>query len=108
MSNIVPLSMLSSVAVLDSSLEGWTLLGASADSPRVFLFQVVFERPFAAPPLVHVAIVGLDVENNDAARLRVRAVDIGPGGFCIHVETWLNTRVWSVDVSWLAIGGAHH
>ena len=98
--------MLSSVTVLDSSLEGWTLLDGDASSARVFLFEVRFERAFAASPLVHVAIAGLDVENNDAARLRVRAVDIHSGGFCIHVETWLHTRVWSVDVSWLAIGGS--
>ncbi len=98
--------MLSAVTVLDSSLDGWTLLDVPADEARTFAFPVTFEQPFAAPPLVHVAITGLDVGNQDAARLRLRAVDIGPSGFTIHVETWLNTRVWAVDVSWLAIGTA--
>ena len=97
--------MLSSVAILDSNLEGWTLLDAGPDSSRAFVFKVNFERPFATSPLVHVAIAGFDIENHDAARLRVRAVDIHAGGFGIQVETWLSTRVWSVDVSWLAIGG---
>lgn len=104
MSNLVPFSVLSSVAVLDSSLDGWTLLDVPATDMRVFNFSVVFERPFASSPLVHVALVGLDVENTDATRLRLRALDITPNGFTIHLETWLNTRVWGADVSWLAIG----
>jgi hypothetical protein len=106
MSNLVPLSMLSAVTVLDSNLEGWTLLDVPAEETRAFQYDVTFEQPFAAAPLVNVAISGLDVGNQDAARLRLRAVDIHPGGFSIRAETWLNTRVWSVDVSWLAIGAA--
>ena len=106
MSNVIPLTVLSAVAVLDSKLEGWTLLEVPATEPRVFTYSVTFERAFATAPLVHAAIAGFDVENQDSARLRVRAENITPTGFVISVETWLNTRVWSVDVSWLAIGYA--
>ena len=34
----------------------------------------------------------------------VRAEQITAEGFTIVVETWLHTLVWSVDLSWLAIG----
>lgn len=104
MSNLLPISMLSAVTTLTSELAGWTLLDVPADAARIFTHEVSFEQPFAVPPLVHLAISGLDVGNQDATRLRVKALDIGPGGFTIHVETWFNTRVWAVDVSWLAIG----
>jgi hypothetical protein len=45
------------------------------------------------------------VSNEDNLRVRVRALDIVATGFSLQVETWLHTRIWSVDVSWLAIGG---
>jgi hypothetical protein len=106
MSDLVPFTLLSAVTVLDSNLDGWTLLDVPAEAPRVFDFTVAFERSFSVAPLVHVAIAGLDVGNHDAARLKVQALDIHPGGFTIRAETWLNTQVWRVDVSWLAIGSA--
>jgi hypothetical protein len=86
MSNLVPFKMLSAVAVLDSSLEGWSLL----DIP--------------ATALVHVGLVGLDVSKEDNLRVRLRALDVSAEGFTLHAETWFNTRIWSVEVSWLAIG----
>jgi hypothetical protein len=106
MADLVPFTMLSAVAVLDSSLPGWTLLDVPADQPRVFLYEVAFERPFVQAPLVHVGVSGFDIGNHDAARLRVSAVDIHADGFTLRVETWLNTQVWRVDVSWLAVGSA--
>lgn len=104
MSNLVPFTMLSAVTVLDSSLEGWQLLEGPAEGPRTQRYQVEFERPFTNAPLVHVGITGLDVSKDDNVRLRVRATDISARGFVIEAETWLNTRIWAVDVTWLAIG----
>jgi len=106
MSALVPLHMLSAVACLNSELDGWTLLDVPASEPRAFEHVVHFERGFSSAPLVHVAICGFDVGNQDAARLRVRAVAAHEGGFTIRVETWLNTQVWAVDISWLAVGTA--
>ena len=107
MSTIAPLTLLSAVVVLDSSREGWSLLDGSIDAAntsRVYLHTVAFERPFLAPPVVHVGIVGLDVGNQDNVRIRVRAIDITANAFTLQAETWWNTKVWGVDVSWLAIG----
>lgn len=106
MSQLVPLNVLSAVAVLDSSLAGWQLLDVPATSSRKFQYRVVFERPFAAPPLVHLGVTGLDVSKDDNLRVRVRALDIDSDGFLIEAETWLNTKIWCVEVSWLAIGSS--
>jgi len=103
MSSIAPLSMLSAIVPLGSLLEGWTLLGGSGD--RSYRHAVNFDRPFSAPPVVHLGISGLDASKSDNLRVRVRADSVGPHGFTIVVETWLHTQIWSVDVSWLAIGG---
>jgi hypothetical protein len=104
MSYVAPLSLLSATVVLDASLEGWSLLEPSTGRDRAFGYHVTFGRPFSAPPVVQVGIVGLDVSKEDNVRVRVRALDITASGFTLWAETWLNTKIWSVEVSWLAIG----
>lgn len=104
MSSIAPLSILSAVAQLSSSLEGWTLLDADLQGTRSYRYPVQFERAFAATPIVQLGVVGLDSSKDDNLRLRVRAEEISEQGFTIVVETWLHSQLWSVDVSWLAIG----
>jgi hypothetical protein len=104
MSQIAPLTVLSSAVVLGTSLEGWSLLDPSSDHSRVFRYLVSFNQGFSAPPVVHVGIVGLDASKDDNLRVRVRAIDITATGFIVEAETWLYTRLWSVEVSWLAIG----
>lgn len=104
MSNVAPLNLLSAVVVLDSTLDGWTLLEPAGGVRRSFRQPIEFEQSFAARPLVHVGVVGVDVSKDDNFRLSVRAEDITRYGFSLRVETWLNTQIWSVEVSWLAIG----
>jgi hypothetical protein len=104
MPSVSPLSLLSAVAVLDASLEGWSLLEPSAEQERVYQYRVAFRHAFSTPPVVQVSIVGLDVGKDDNLRVRVRAIDINETGFTIRAETWLHTQIWSVEVSWLAIG----
>ena len=104
MSNLVPFKLLSSVESLSHLLDGWTLLEAATDEERVFRYSVPFESPFSRAPVVQLSIVGVDASNEDNLRLKVRAIDITDQGFTIEAETWFNTRVWGVDVSWLAIG----
>jgi hypothetical protein len=102
MSTLAPLAMLAAVVPLGSSLEGWTLLDGSG--PRTFRYAVAFEHAFSAPPVVHLGVVGVDAGKDDNLRVRVRAEDVTSGGFTIVSETWFNTRLWAVDVSWLAVG----
>jgi H-type lectin domain len=102
MSTIAPLVLLSAVVPLDSILEGWTLLEGSG--LRHYRHVVEFERHFSGPPVVQLGVVGVDASKDDNLRLRVRAEDITPTGFTIMVATWLNTQLWAVDVSWLAVG----
>ncbi|HEY6723571.1 MAG TPA: H-type lectin domain-containing protein [Polyangiaceae bacterium] len=104
MSNLVPFKLLSSIASLNHLLEGWTLLEAGTEEKRFFCQYVSFESPFSRAPLVQLSIVGVDASNDDNLRLKVRAIDINQLGFTIEAATWFNTRIWSVEVSWLAIG----
>ena len=102
MSTIAPLSLLSAVGSMGSSGEGWSL--HEGEGERRFAQQIVFERPFSSPPVVQIGVVGFDASKDHNLRLRVRAEQITAAGFTIIVETWLHSQVWSVDLSWLAIG----
>ncbi len=104
MTNLNPVSVLSAVVVLDHTLEGWSLLDVPDTEPRTARVEVKFAQPFASPPVVHVGIVGLDVCNRDNLRVRVQAVGVNTKGFTIEAQTWFNTQIWMVSVSWLAIG----
>jgi hypothetical protein len=104
---VVPLSILAGNNRFDASSDGWSLLGKSgADEARIFVGRVRFEQPFATAPVVHLGLAGFDISERDCSRLRVSAVDITPEGFSVQAQTWLGTEVWSIDVSWLALGTA--
>jgi hypothetical protein len=102
MSTLAPLALLSAVVPMSSAVDGFAL--HEGEGPRTHGRAVVFERPFSAPPVVQLGVVGLDASKDHNLRLRVRAEDITPSGFTLVVETWLHSQLWNVDVSWLAIG----
>jgi len=102
---VLPMSFLSGTEVLGTDNEGWELdLYLGEEPERSFISHVKFERPFQSMPLVHLGVVGFDISNHDAARLGASVAGITPQGFDIVLNTWLGSRLWRVDVSWLAIG----
>lgn len=102
---ITPLNLLAGSETIGTQNEGWNLDEAPhGTGPRTFRARVNFERSFGVTPLVHLGIAGFDVSNQDCARLTTRAENISLTGFDIVLSTWLHTRLWRVDVNWLAIG----
>lgn len=104
-STVEPFSFLAGHEVLGASLDGWTLDEAPHGcDERVFRAHVRFIRPFRGAPLVHLGLAGFDAGTEDAARLTVTADNIGSRGFDLVLKTWLHSRLWRVDVNWLAVG----
>jgi H-type lectin domain len=105
MSDLLPLSICSSLARFGSDDEGFVLhIVGDDDGERAFRARIDFASPFAGPPVVHVGISGFDIDNRDTARLRVHAEAISPTGFELVITTWRRTTVYSAETSWLAIG----
>jgi hypothetical protein len=102
MSSIAPLAILCATVSLDSSAPDFTL--QSGSGPRRYAHDVSFERSFSAPPVVQLGVVGVDSSREHNLRLRVKAENITAAGFTLVVETWWETALFGVDVSWLAIG----
>ena len=100
-----PFNFLAGHEVLSASHPEWTLDEALPDGgPRSVRVSVAFREPFAAAPLVHIGISGFDIGNTDAARITVSAEHITNMGFDAVVTTWLYSRLWRIDLNWLAIG----
>lgn len=103
---ILPLSFAAGAARYDERQPGWKLLETNArgNGTRTFSGRVAFERAFSSPPVVQIGITGFDIDNGDNARLNVGIKTVDVDGFDVELRTWWNTRIWSVDLSWFAIG----
>lgn len=87
------------VADFDTRGPMWT-----GEGERVQRRHVAFAERFVMPPVVHVspAMWDMDSERNQRGDLRVEAVT--PAGFDLVFQTWGDTRIARMRVSWLAIG----
>ncbi len=104
--DLMPVKMLASTLETGQLAGDWTLAGngPGEDGLRRYEQSVVFEAPFSRLPVVQVGLIGFDIDNCGSARLGVRVADITPNGFTVVLETWRDTRVYGVKVSWLALG----
>ncbi|AVO36873.1 H-type lectin domain-containing protein [Pukyongiella litopenaei] len=80
----------------------------SGDGPRECCKSVRFPTAFRNAPAVQVAVVLWDVSPDAALRAELRARDITPDGFELVFNTWGDTRIARLRVSWMAIGEAAH
>jgi hypothetical protein len=105
-SAVLPLSFAAGAVRFDDSRPGWALLERvpDGDGVRTFTGRVTFDRSFQAPPVVQIGITGFDIDNGDNARLKVGILDVDGDGFAVELRTWWNSRLWSVDLNWIAIG----
>lgn len=105
--DLLPIRMSSSIMTFDQTTPGWTLAEIdeqAMEQPRRFISKVNFDSPFSYTPLVHISVTGFDMDNRDSARLSVHAEAITPTGFVIALQTWQYSRVYKVEISWLALG----
>lgn len=98
-----PWSILSATGGAGVTTEGWNL-AESAEEPRTFVTEVIFSAPFQSVPVVQLALTGFDMDQRDSGRISIKAVEVSPAGFKVEISTWLDTRVYAVEFSWLAIG----
>ena len=104
---LVPLTMRSAQLEIGQSHPDWNLAEPDVESgagPRIFRTHIDFDTDFANIPMVHVGISGFDIDNRDTARLALGTKNITRSGFDLTVTTWLDTRIYMIEVNWLALG----
>lgn len=102
-----PWKSLSATVKVGNLTQGWNLATPPSeyrDEIRAFRFKINFSTAFEAPPLVHLGLTGLDIDQRDTSRVNVIASEITKTGFTAIITTWRETRVYSVSFSWLALG----
>ncbi|MDF1824688.1 MAG: H-type lectin domain-containing protein [Verrucomicrobiales bacterium] len=102
----LPLKVVSASVSLGSESKGWNLdaPAAEGDPERSFLFDVYFDVPFSGTPVVHLGLVGFDIDQCSSSRVKLTAEKITGAGFQARVTTWRSSRVYSVDFDWIAVG----
>eukprot|EP01031_Cornospumella_fuschlensis_P003743 gene3743-4677_t len=99
--------MASAVICAGFNSAGWNLVAipdGQYEAPRTYTVEVVFPEAFTVAPVVHAALSGFDIDQRDSARVSTAVSAITPQGFSLAITTWMGTRVYGVEVSWLAIG----
>ncbi len=86
----------------------WVLNNGSGD--RSFIKEIDFPIPYSVtPPIkgvnVSVMLSAMDVDNSRNTRVSVNLDQpANTGGFTLRVSTWADTILFSVEVTWIAIG----
>ena len=66
-------------------------------------FEVSFDPPFViAPTVVTLALKALDVNNSTNTRIDTDVTSVSSSGFSLHCKTWLDSQIFSLEVSWIA------
>ncbi|RPA83116.1 hypothetical protein BJ508DRAFT_413763 [Ascobolus immersus RN42] len=74
-----------------------------SDHPRQLTHKVKFTKPFAAPPKVVVWLSGLHSVGTKPLRLNCGHKDgIKKDGFEMFAETWSDSKLYTVKLSWVA------
>jgi hypothetical protein len=106
-SSMLPWKSLAASLQVGVLTAGWNLAEPpldGAEDARVFRYTVHFATAFEAPPVVHLGLTGFDIDQRDSGRLGLRATEITTTSFVAEISSWRDTRVYSADFSWLAVG----
>lgn len=108
---LVPWKMLSGSEGLGVLTPGWLLAeqreekdGDAESGARIQVYQVAFANSFSSIPVLSLGLTGFDLDPHTGSRISLAAENICPHGFDVRITTWRDTRVYSVEFSWLAIG----
>ncbi len=82
--------------------EGWNL--GDGNGQRSVQIMVLFDKPFESAPIVTLGITGFDISNEKGVRLSVKVEKVTIAGFVIRVTTWADSKIFSVNGDWFAIG----
>jgi hypothetical protein len=107
MNQLLPWKTLSETASVGTLVDGWNLASLPEDGsgePRTFSLPITFSFPFVSAPVVSLGLAGFDIDQRDSARINLQATDITAAGFTALISTWRDTRVYSVTLSWIAVG----
>ncbi len=73
---------------------------------RQLTVAVTFPKPFAEKPSVIVGLTAIDAAGGVGTRINVAPDAITRDGFIVVIKTWADSKVFSVNGSWVAVAPA--
>ncbi|KAK0272891.1 hypothetical protein LTR91_001264 [Friedmanniomyces endolithicus] len=71
--------------------------------PQSNAIPVRFATAFSAPPKVFLALNALDYSRGDFVRLNAHVTDVSATGFTAHLDTWVESQMFGVTATWVAM-----
>ena len=69
---------------------------------RSMTLSVSFDTPFDVKPDVVLNITKIDCSNTTNTRYNVTAISVSRDGFTIKIDTWADSKIFSIGGTWLA------
>jgi hypothetical protein len=80
---------------------GWNL-GAGTGQRSFTSQDIGFNPPFGVAPAIALALSGIDSDHATNLRLTLNPYDVQANEFNIQINTWDDTLLYSVVVTWIA------
>lgn len=104
---IITLTGFSSAQTIQSS--SWSvnqsLAGYSLDKnegERTMTIDIDFETSFTEKPQIFLSVTQIDSDKESNLRYNVEAISISRDGFTLRVNTWSDSKLFSISGYWLA------
>lgn len=81
-------------------VSGYNLNANSGD--RTMTIEVNFKNPFDVKPEIILSVTRIDAGNNTNQRYNVEVMSVSRDGFTIKVNTWSDSKIFSISGYWLA------
>ena len=65
--------------------------------------HVTFDPPYKVTPRVEVGVVALNHDNGANTRYEALVTNLDTTGFDVHCETWFDSRIYQMTVSFLSV-----
>jgi hypothetical protein len=85
----------------NQSIEGYSL--DKNNGERSIFLDIKFEKPFNKKPQIFLSVTQIDSDKESNLRFNIEAISISRDGFTIRVQTWADSRVFSVSGYWIGI-----
>jgi len=69
---------------------------------RSMTLSVTYETPFDVKPDVVLNVTKIDCSNTTNTRYNVTAISVSRDGFTIKIDTWADSKIFSIGGSWIA------
>jgi hypothetical protein len=85
---------------VNQSIPGYSLDNNNGD--RSITLDINFTEPFTKKPKIILTITQLDSDKDVNLRYRPEAISISRDGFTLKVNTWADSKIFSLSGNWLA------